>query len=728
MKHLRLLPGEFSRLLRGRATLAAMALTILSPLLGICLYRHVTTETMQSISIANPAIAGGIAGFVLFGLLTVIEFDRITKNRVDRLTDALISRVKMVSVRLISLLLTAFLTLAAAVIIWLPVSRMLVGDVFTLEDYLASYLIFMGTSMIFGILIAAAAYNITCRAELAGTVTVCAAAASLTVWSDKWQLCFLNPLVDSLSDDFSNHRLFMSVGYMKMTWLLALSGLYILSELCIRQYEKTLAGSFVLGVRKIYKPFAAAVLLGCAVFAYICQPMVDNSNYDLDAVTFYEIPYLEDVFCTRCETALVPDTVMGKVSGNTVYNFVNYSGEERPLALAVTPGYRISSVKANGRNLPFTVSDYQEFNEAKLDIILPPDEETELEIIYSGFPKEDRNVSYMQGYREISKRYICLENANIAPTLLNVDKDFEVFEKVCQVVLPAHMSLISYGEGQDEVISENADGTRTWRITDDGGNTIIYAGDYVKEEVETEAGTVNFFYGRRHKAVMDALGVQDVVKSAMNYCTEHFGPLFTISENGLKLIERRVAHMGYAGFGASTMDEADFTSLNMKDTAKGATGGEVMIHELVHQWWGLGRTFTAEDDGAWSAEGLTVYTSYRIAKELFGEEYARKNYIDLWKDNLETYHKNFYVRNPEYLEILSEQDRGMITGSLSGLRKYDEMPLKLLKAEELVGGEEAFDGILYELFNREPDYENPDLTYEEFLDACGLSEEDLELD
>ena len=728
MKYFRLLPGECLRLLRGRLTLATAALTVLSPILGICFYKPVTTNTMQSIYIANPAIVGGIAGFAMFGILTVIEYDRIAKNRVDRLTDVMVSHVKMASVRFFALLVTALLTFAAAVSIWLPVSRMLVGEAFTLEDYFASYLLFMGTSMIFGIIIAASAYNITCRAELAGVVMICFAALSLTVWKDKWQLCFINPLVDCLSDDFSNHRLFMSVGYMKLTWLAALSGLHILSGLCIRQYGKTLAASFALGARKAYKPFVAVALLGCAVFAYICQPMVDKSNFDLEAMTFYEMPWLEDVFCTHSETRLLPDTVTGNVSGNTVYRFSNNSGEGRLVAFAVTPGYRIGSVKANGKKMPFTVSDYQEFNEAKLELILPPEEEIELEIGYAGFPKEDRNISYMQGHREISKRYLCLENANIAPSLLNVDKDVEVYENVCEVVLPAQMSLISFGEGKDEVIGENPDGTKTWRVTDNGGNTIIYAGDYVKEEVETETGTIDFFYGRKHKTVMDALGVQDVVKAAMDYCTDHYGPLFTLSENGLKLIESRVSHSGYAGFGASTMDEADFTLLNMTDSSKGATGGEVMIHELVHQWWGQGRTFPVEDDGAWSAEGLTVYTSYRIAKELFGEEYARKNYIDLWKDNLETYRKNFYVRNPEYLDRLSEQDRSVITGSLSDLRKYDEMPLKLLKAEELVGGEEAFDRILYELFNSEPDYENPDLSYEEFLDACGLSEEDLELE
>ena len=38
-----------------------------------------------------------------------------------------------------------------------------------------------------------------------------------------------------------------------------------------------------------------------------------------------------------------------------------------------------------------------------------------------------------------------------------------------------------------------------------------------------------------------------------------------------------------------------------------------------------------EPDSPWSAEGLTVYTTYRIVKELYGEEYAQTHYIDQWK-------------------------------------------------------------------------------------------------
>ena len=50
-----------------------------------------------------------------------------------------------------------------------------------------------------------------------------------------------------------------------------------------------------------------------------------------------------------------------------------------------------------------------------------------------------------------------------------------------------------------------------------------------------------------------------------------------------------------------------------------------------------------------------------------------------------------------------------------------------MKAEQLVGGEEAMDEILNGLFNRELDYLYPYLTYQNFLDACGLTEEDLDL-
>lgn len=153
-----------------------------------------------------------------------------------------------------------------------------------------------------------------------------------------------------------------------------------------------------------------------------------------------------------------------------------------------------------------------------------------------------------------------------------------------------------------------------------------------------------------------------------------------------------------------------------------------MIHELVHQWWGLGNMFDQSDPTSpWSAEGLTVYTTYRIAKALYGEAYAQAHYIDRWKQAVDDYYQDFYVRNPDALAALPEEKQLEITNNLTYVRQYCEMPLKILKAEALVGGEEEMDQILHKLFTREIDPLSPYLTYEEFLAACGLKEEALNL-
>ena len=100
---------------------------------------------------------------------------------------------------------------------------------------------------------------------------------------------------------------------------------------------------------------------------------------------------------------------------------------------------------------------------------------------------------------------------------------------------------------------------------------------------------------------------------------------------------------------------------------------------------------------------------------------------DQWQQAVDDYYLNFYIRNPEDLEMLPADKRLEITESLTYVRQYCEMPLKILKAEGLVGGETAMDRILRELFNRELDPAAPYLTYQNFLDACGLREEDLNL-
>lgn len=727
MKTLRLFPLELGRLLRSRLTWLVMLLTVLGPVVGLYLYQS-AVSTMNSLYLANPAIAGGIAGGILFGLLAILELDRACRSRVDVLMDAVVSPLTAALTRLSALLTTAVLTTTLTMLVWLPISAGLIGAVFDMVDYVLAYLLFMGLALPLGVLAAASAYQFTRRADLSLVVFAAFCGLSLTVWAENWQLCWLNPCVWALSDDFSNFRIYRSVAYMRLTWLAGLAGVWTLSYLCIRQYGKGALGSLARSIRRAYRPVIAVTLLACSGTAYAAQPMVDNSNPDQTAMTFFEIPYLDGVICTGRSAQVFPDVSAGTVRGKASYSFENSSGQEQKVALGVTPGYTISNVRANGETVPFSVGDYQEFNEVLLEVTLPAEAQIELTMEYGGFPREDQNLSDSQGSTEISGTYLQLENAALSPRLLNVLPDENYYPTEMEITLPNAMTAIPFGSSRAEVVAEHEDGTKTWRWEDIGTGGILYAGDYVREDIQAGGMTIELYYGRKHQDIMTQANAADAVRDVVEYCAAHYGTLSFGSGETLKLIQSRIAGGGYAAGGASLLDESDFTAANLNRAEKGSGDSEVMIHELVHQWWGLGNMFDIpEPDSPWSAEGLTVYTTYRIVKELYGEEYARTHYIDQWQQEVDDYYLNFYVRHPEYLEMLPEAERLRISNSLSGMRQYSEMPLKLLKAEQLVGGEDAMDQILYDLFNREIDPMYPYLTYDEFLSACGLTEEDLNL-
>ena len=727
MKTLKLFPLELGRLLQSRLTWLTVLLTVLSPAAGLVLYRPATATTMLSLYLANPAMAGGVMGGVLFGALTVYELDRVSRSRADVLMDAAVSPLTMALTRLLALLAAAAGTLTLTMLVWLPVSAGLIGSVFSGVDYALAYGLLMGLALPLSILAAGAAYQFTRRADLSLVLFASFAALSLTVWADDWQLCWLNPCVWALSDDFSNFRVFRSVAWMRLTWLAALAGVWTVSYLCVRQYGKGLFGSLARGVRRAYRPVIALALLACSGTAYAAQPFIDHSNPDLTVMSFYEIPYAEGVTFVSRSAQVFPDTTAGTVTGRASYRFENTSGQEQSISFGVNPGYTISNVQVGGADVPFTVSGYQEYNEARLEVTIPAEEQVELTMEYSGFPQE--SLPTMQGGKELSDDYLCLENSALSPRVMNVLPGENGYPAAIEITLPASMTAVPFGSSEAEVVSENDDSTRTWRYEDNGAGGILYAGDYVREDIEAGGMTIQFYYGRKHQDVMEAAGAVDAVKAVVDYCTEHYGKLSFGSGETLKLIQSRVAGGGYATDGASLLDEADFAANNLGDAVKGGGAGEVMIHELVHQWWGLGNMFdTSDSTSPWSAEGLTVYTTYRIVKELYGEAYAQEHYVDQWQQAVDDYYLDFYVRCPEYLERLPESVRLNISNSLSGMRQYCEMPLKILKAEQLVGGEEAMDQILNSLFIRELDPMYPYLTYQEFLDACGLTEEDLSLD
>ena len=728
---------ELARLLQNRLTWLAILLTALSPIAGLTVYRPLYSSgesgyvtTMQGMYLANPALAGSILGAAIFAILTVWSMDRLRRDGMEALAHAVVSPMTAALTRLGALLCVSILAQAAVTLAWLPYSIFKLGAVFDLESYLLIHLIFMYGAIPLAILFASAAYQFTRRAELSLALFAAFAVLSLTVWADQWQLCWLNPCVFGVSDDFSNYRILCSVAYMRLTWLLALAGLWGVSYLCVRRYGKGLIGSLSRNIRRVYRPFLAALLLLSGSLLYVYQPFVDHSAAEFDFAYLFPSEYLETVTCSSRRADVHPDPKTGCVSGRAVFQLQNTSGAEQTVQFFIDPGYQILSVQANGADVPFSVDEYQAMHEKRFDVTIPAGREIELAIGYGGFPQEWNNSAAAQGRLEISNVYMQLENDVLSPSPYNIWYQGDTLPAVMDLTLPGHMTPILFGAGSTELLRENGDGTKTWRMTDEGYHMIVYAGDYIREEIPVESAgiTVNFYYSRKHQPIMEAMNASEAIRQTIAYCTEHIGSLSFYGDGTFNLIESRISGGGYAGDGASLANEQDFTVQNLSDGAKGGSSAQVTIHELVHQWWGLDNMFDPMDmESVWSSEGLTCYTTYRIVKELYGEEAARAAYIDQWQAAVDGYYKDFYVRHPEYLSALPEQYQLDIANSLRGMRQYNEMPLKILKAEELVGGEEAMDEILSSLFRREQNPEYPYLTYQEFLDACHLTEEDLNL-
>lgn len=730
---------ELTRLLQSRLTRLAILLTAISPIVGLTVYRPLFSvsesgyvTTMQGMDLANPALAGGIFGAVIFAILTVLSMDRLRQDGMETLFHAVVSPMTASLTHLGALLCLSVLAWLITMLAWLPYTMFKLGAIFDAESYFLIYVIFMYGAMPLAILFVSAAHQLSRRPDVSLILFAAFAVLSLTVWSSQWQLCWLNPCVSAISDDFSNNRILCSVAYMRLSWLLALSGLWCLSYLCVRRYGKGLFASLCHNVRRFCRLALALLLAVCAVFTYVKQPFLDHSEAEPDYDFLFASEYQEAVFCDSWSAKVRPKPSSGRLEGTAMYQLLNLSGEEQRIELRMNPGYQVQSVRANGADVPFSLEMREVMNQQGFTVTLPSDENIELAIDYGGYPREwNLEGGAVQGDMEISDTYMALENTVLAPRLYDVLQAGETLPVTVEIVLPDRMIPVPFGTEEAELVDQKPDGSNTWRVEGDGGSVILYVGDYVREDIPVEGAglTVQFYYARKHQPLMEAADAAGAIRKVVEYCTEHIGPLAFYDGSAFKLIENRRSSGGYAGYGASLASEEDFTAQNMDDAAKGGTPEEVMIHELVHQWWGLGNMFPPEwEDGLWSSEGLTCYTTYRIVKELYGAETAHRAYVERWQAELADYNDNFYVRHPEYLSLLPEQYQANIVGGLQAVRQYSEMPLKIIKAEELVGGEEAMDEILFGLFNRELNPEYPYLTYQDFLDACNLTEEDLNLE
>lgn len=718
---------ELRRLLLTKQIWLIAALCLCTPLLGYTVYSPVVWETTSGLYIGNPVLAGTAAGAILWAIIAIVEGSRQRRSGTDVLAEASAPPTAHSAAKT-----TALMTISAAVtllcaLLYLPFTAAKLEYLFDAGFYFMNFLVFMLPTWWISILFADGLYRITRRAELSALLYAVLVYMSFSRFAEKnYFMQWLNPVIGSYSDGFPDIWYLRLGLYTRLVWLCIAAGLWAFSLICARKYQKGLIGSFVRGLKKVYLPVCAAALAVTGAVLWNIQPFIGNGSdeYDLENENKFLDEHMTSEAITTASHYLKLDPVFGTLSGKSEYQLNKVKEGENILRL--NAGYKIKSMTYGGETINFRTVKEDINGQYDTYFELPYKHGQKLIIEYGGYLTAARYAMPMVA-TSIGSNYIRMTGTDCMPKLA----DYFAMKADLEVTLPDGLTPFLGSEHKPLTdFTDNGDGTRTYRTALDMDYiTDFVAGNYVTDEFSSDDYDFRFIYGDIYRSAVDKYDVRQTICSVFDYCTEHYGkPLYIDGDAFLLFQMNSMTGGGYAVSGMSTWLEDVISPNTLSDPNRGANATEVFIHEMIHQWWG-GVGMWCDEDGLWSAEGLTVYSTYRIVKEKYGELYANQYYVEDWKREVAEQDRNFYNRHPEYLEKLPEHYREQLSALNQSVNKYKRMPLMLLKAEELLGGEEQMDAVLKQMFadyNESVDDQYP-VTYMDFLDYCGLTEEDLKL-
>ncbi|NLW77856.1 MAG: M1 family metallopeptidase [Ruminococcaceae bacterium] len=743
MRTLRLTGHELGRLLRQKRSWLFLAVILLLPII-LCtdmfgLGQRYYSGTMSTVLMLQPAkLAVTFAGLAV-AIFVLLELQRMQRANMDALVSSATSPVGHVVRQTLALLAIMLGAVLVAMCALLPYTAAIMGSIFDIQTFLWVWLLLYYGGLALCILLAAGVYLIS-RSLEAGIIVVGLAVVfdSIQVLYGPFLLPWLRTAVTSLSDATGSQTQFFTLLYTRLVWLPAALGVYLLGILCVRRYGMGLARSFLHNCRKAALPVLVAVLVAGSALLAVYQPLIDNgpmlenrqhidpqtgivtvfTDYDAMQIKAESNPSLS---LTHGRAEMFVDKDAHRLEATIRYNLTSRGTGEAVLPLAGAPGLDIHEVLLDGRPMPFTKEKNDSFMQSVYHVSLNGlAEKAELEIRFGGYPRNRRDAQMLISC--ITDDFVMLMY------FLPCQPPAPVYTETadCTVTLADNLSPIPlWGEAFVEVPCD-VPGYKSYatRITP---GTWMIAGDYVEETFEAGGNAVQLTYFRNKTEAMRESDAAGVLKGAIDFFTDRFGPL-DMGGQPLVILELDASVLGGWMIGnVSMFGETAFAGGNYKTepgTANREGGGGIgtAVHEVAHHWWGLGAQDMASP---WSSEGLTCYSTYLYMKELYGEAYARREFVDVWQENTNRLQNAFYLTQRDYVKDLTQADTLAMYNSYNGLSHYDLMPALLMRAEEMVGGEAVFVQRLAEFRGKYKDniYQ---ATYTAFLRHMGLEKEALE--
>ncbi|MBU5333697.1 hypothetical protein KQI61_15970 [Anaerocolumna aminovalerica] len=730
---------EVQRILSERLTWLIIALTAAG---AVWFSLNGTGRTASDAFIVNAAKSSAFLGAFLFTMLSLVQFHRDYKNNTDVIiltsTDPVHHQIR----RALALICIGIVTTLLISLFALPYGIIKTGDYFQITTFLTAWFLIFLCALVFAVLLASGFYMLTKRMEaafliMAGLIFLSKALESMFTLNPSYLFYWVQTSAGSFSDLITNQFQIDMLLWNRLFCLLFSIGIWALGLCSFRRYGRGLIGSFFTNCQRVWIPALLVAALSFSCISYIFEPVFDDSKpMDFSGMmssgtgiitSFSSEPQVGNPDLTLMDKVfdLVINAKGRRLSGVAKYKIKNATGKIQILPVQINTGLTLGKVKVNGVEVKAVQGETGELSTANWSIELPAASEYEIEIGYSGRMGNDNTILQRVKYG-IAEGYVWLPADGFSPVFdINVSED-NTFSGMLS--LDNNLEPV-FAKGKGEKVGVR-DGKTQWSFTGNTGtqNTSIFAAEYMTRSFEAGGLNIELKYFRKHHKSITDMDAVNVIKEAIDYFTKAYGPL--IYNKNLTMLELPAyVSGGFAAGNMSAMDETNFNAegyLPLESLSPDQGGGiDVLIHEIAHQWWGLATMPMQDGVSNWSAEGITCYSTYSFMKQYFGEDYVNERYLKVWQKGLDTYQNAFYIQHPEYLGKLSEADASNIMASFEHMRLYDIMPLMMLKGEKSLGGSEAFQKKLSQLYMA---HLGQPITYDDFLNTTGLTKEAIEIE
>lgn len=731
---------ETKRILKSRFTQIIILLTSVFPLIAALLSPYIAESISQLLEVKSftllsqiillPAKAGSVISTFAFIALTVFEFDKILRFRVNHIIEPISSSIKINLTKITGLMCAGIISTLGSITIMIPHYIFNMGSLSNFSYFLLSYAIIIFGSIVLTILMTAGFYLVFRNVNITCIIMILAVLFSFLTGNINYQYMWVQTAASGLSENFGSGNIVLGMLWNRLFGLSVAMSIFLFGMLCNRCYEKGLFKSIFKNCRK-YKllPICFLVSILGAFFVFQNEPIFKSFSLTDLASTLIngkkETPVNNSILGT---SNILVDLKIEKYKkcavGAYLQELQNETDKPQNIYFELADGYHINEIKLDNVEINYIKVSPKALSSAKrgnvFEISIPKTTKAKLSIKYSGTPKA-LNVTndFSEG---INKDYVSLGHAKYIAPVVCVEQKDRIIEGTIKI--DSKFTVITEGD-KNRKISEK-DGLTTWSFSCNKLNDLsLKAGAYGIFERNVGGTNVEFFYPLSSRKEFESRGSDTL--DIFSFFSEKFGPL---SRNSLKVVVTSGVQGG-TGVQKGNISWIAEDCLNKKSNknlsqASSSDTFAMMTHEIAHQWWGGGidasnansNNELDRNHGEWSNEAFADFSTFLFLKNKFGKDYAESLLVKKWKKGANELNRNFYQRNPEYMNKLSMLPKYFVTLILKDGKIYHLAPLEIYNVYNNIGEENYFNSmkVIYQEYYGKKDKK---LSFSDFLNITG---------